>query len=241
MDVINNNLFFLFKNLPLLLNATLTAILLTFASIFIGMIVGISITFLRIYGSNLIKKIVFAYEWILKGTPPLIVIFIFYFGLGNYLNLGPFFSAAMALGLRSSAYQAQIYRGAVLSITSEQTEAGLSLGLSKLRTFTLIIIPQAFRLSLPGFTNEFTIVLKDTPLAYAVGLVEILKAGRDILNQPLTQSITGANITGSLNPFAIFLVCALLYFILFELFSYALGFISKKYEIPGFVTDKETK
>ncbi len=241
MNEINSNLFFLFKNLPLLLNATLTAILLTFASILIGMIVGIIITFLRIYSSNFVKKIVFAYEWVLKGTPPLIIIFIFYFGLGKYLNLGPFLSAALALGLRSSAYQAQIYRGAVLSITTEQTEAGLSLGLSKVKTFMLIIIPQAFRLSLPGFTNEFTIVLKDTPLAYAVGLVEILKAGRDILNQPLTQSISGNEITGSLNPFAIFLVCALLYFILFEIFSYSLKLLSKKYEIPGFITDKESK
>ncbi|MFN3410690.1 MAG: amino acid ABC transporter permease [Exilispira sp.] len=235
-----NNFFFIFNNLPLLLNATLTAIFLTFASIFIGMIVGISITFLRIYSNKFVKKIVFAYEWVLKGTPPLIVIFIFYFGLGKYLNLGPFLSAALALGLRSSAYQSQIYRGAVLSITSEQTEAGLSLGLSRVRTFILIIIPQAFRLSLPGFTNEFTIVLKDTPLAYAVGLVEILKAGRDILNQPLTQSITGGNVTATLNPFAIFLLCALLYFILFEIFSYSLKTLSKKYEIPGFVTDKET-
>lgn len=241
MSEINSNLFFLFKNMPLLLNATLTAILLTFASIFIGMAIGILITFLRIYGSKITKKIVFAYEWVLKGTPPLIVIFIFYFGLGKYLNLGPFLSAALALGLRSSAYQAQIYRGAVLSITSEQTEAGLSLGLSRAKTFMIIIIPQALRLSLPGFTNEFTIVLKDTPLAYAVGLVEILKAGRDILNQPLTQSITGGDITGTLNPFAIFLVCALLYFLLFEVFSYLLHFLSKKYEIPGFVTDKETK
>ncbi len=241
MSEINSNLFFIFNNIPLLLNATLTAIILTFASIFIGMIVGISITFLRIYGSKFVKKIVFAYEWVLKGTPPLIVIFIFYFGLGKILNLGPFLSAALALGLRSSAYQSQIYRGAVLSITSEQTEAGLSLGLTKIRTFIIIIIPQALRLSLPGFTNEFTIVLKDTPLAYAVGLVEILKAGRDILNQPLTQSITGSTITGSLNPFAIFLTCALLYFILFEIFSYLLKFLSKRYEIPGYITDKETK
>lgn len=239
MNEINNNLFFIFKNMPLLLNATLTAIILTFASIFIGMIVGIIITFLRIYGSKLIKKIVFVYEWVLKGAPPLIVIFIFYFGLGKYLNLGPFLSASLALGLRSSAYQAQIYRGAVLSITSEQTEAGLSLGLSKLRTFNLIILPQAFRLSLPGFTNEFTIVLKDTPLAYSVGLVEILKAGRDILNQPLTQSITGQQVSGSLNPFFIFMICALLYFILFEIFSYSLKLLSKKFEIPGFISEKE--
>lgn len=239
MNEINSNLFFIFKNMPLLLNATLTAIVLTFAAIFIGMIIGIAITFLRIYGTKLIKKIVFAYEWILKGTPPLIVIFIFYFGLGKYLNLGPFLSAALALGLRSSAYQAQIYRGAVLSITSEQTEAGLSLGLSKLKTFNLIVLPQAFRLSLPGFTNEFTIVLKDTPLAYSVGLVEILKAGRDILNQPLTQSITGQQISGSLNPFVIFLVCALLYFVLFEIFSYSLKLLSKKFEIPGFISEKE--
>jgi len=79
------------------------------------------------------------------------------------------------LGLASSAYQAQIYRGAILSIGAHQMEAGLSIGLTKFETLIYIIIPQAVRLSLPGFTNEFTIVLKDSPLAYAVGISEILK------------------------------------------------------------------
>lgn len=238
MEIFEHNLLFLFKNMPMLLSGALTAILLTFTSIIIGLVVGIMVTFFGIYGSKFTKKLMFAYEWLLKGTPPLILIFIFYFGLGNYLNLGEFFAAALALGLRSSAYQAQIYRGAVLSISTEQTEAGLSLGLSRFRTFYLVILPQAIRLSLPGFTNEFTIVLKDTPLAYGVGLVEILKAGRDILAQQLSAAIVSGKVTASLNPFIVYLTCALIYFVLFEIFYYSLNALSKKFQIPGFIFDK---
>lgn len=214
---------FVFSNLPLLIKGAGVAIEVTLVSIFIGLVLGVMVAALRIYGSKTIKKVVYLYEWVLRGTPILVLIFIIFFGLPTIkLNFGPFVSVVLALGLRSSAYQSQIYRGAILSIGNEQMEAGLSLGLSKFKSLYYIILPQAVRLSLPGFTNEFTIVLKDSSLAYVVGIAEILKYGRNIIVQ-------------SFRPFEIYLACAVLYFVLFHFFYYLFKYIASRYQVPGFI------
>ena len=85
-----------------------------------------------------------------------------------------------------------------------------------------VIVPQAVRLSLPGFTNEFTIVLKDSPLAYAVGIAEILKYGRDI-------------IVMTFRPFEVYLACAIIYFLLFHFFYFLFVKVSRKFDVPGFI------
>lgn len=104
-------------------------------------------------------------------------------------------------------------------------EAGLSIGLSRIRTLFYIIIPQAVRLSLPGFTNEFTIVLKDSPLAYALGIAELLKQGRNI-------------IVTSFRPFLVYLTCAIIYFLLFHFFYYFFRKITEKFKVPGYLINK---
>ena len=218
-----DSIIYILTNVPLLMKGVLIAVEITVCSIALGMVIGIFVAFLKIYGSKPVKKIVGIYEWIFRGIPQLVLLFIVYFGLPTIgLNFGPFLSVVIGLGLCSSAYQAQIYRGAILSIGSEQMEAGLSLGMSKLQTLFFIILPQAVRLSLPGFTNEFTIVLKDSPLAYAVGIAEILKYGRDL-------------IVTSFKPFEIYFACALIYFVLFQIFFYLFRYIAGKFEVPGFL------
>ncbi len=220
------SLVYVLTNFPLLLKGVWIAVLITVCSMLLGMVLGIAVAFLRIYGKKPVRKAVSVYEWIFRGLPQLVMLFIVYFGLPELgLNLGPFLSVVLALGLCSSAYQAQIYRGAILSIGSEQMEAGLSLGMTKTQTLFHIILPQAVRLSLPGFTNEFTIVLKDSPLAYAVGITEILKYGRDL-------------IVTSFRPFEIYLACALIYFVLFQLFFYLFKYVAGRYTVPGFLINE---
>jgi len=218
-----DSVLYILTNVPLLMKGVLIAVEITVCSVALGMVLGIFVAFLKIYGSNPMKKVVSVYEWIFRGIPQLVLLFIVYFGLPTIgLNFGPFLSVVIGLGLCSSAYQAQIYRGAILSIGTEQMEAGLSLGMSKFQTLFCIILPQAVRLSLPGFTNEFTIVLKDSPLAYAVGIAEILKYGRDL-------------IVTSFKPFEIYFACALIYFVLFQIFFYLFKYIASKFEVPGFL------
>jgi len=221
------SMLYILTNMPLLLKGVVIAIEITVASILLGMVIGIMVAFLKIYGSKTTKKLVGIYEWVFRGIPQLVLLFIVYFGLPEIgLNFGPFVSVVIGLGLCSSAYQAQIYRGAILSIGSEQMEAGLSLGMSKFKTLFFVILPQAVRLSLPGFTNEFTIVLKDSPLAYAVGIAEILKYGRDL-------------IVTSFKPFEIYLACAIIYFVLFQAFYFLFKYIASRFEVPGFLITEQ--
>ena len=218
-----DSLIYIATNIPFLLKGVWIAVQITVLSVLLGMVIGIAVAFLRIYGTKWAKKAVQGYEWIFRGIPQLVLLFIIYFGLPEIgIKIGPFVSVVLGLGLCSSAYQAQIYRGAILSIGSEQMEAGLSLGLSKIRTLFFVILPQAVRLSLPGFTNEFTIVLKDSPLAYAVGIAEILKRGRDLI-------IT------SFRPFEIYLAAALIYFVLFQIFYYLFKAVANRYKVPGYI------
>ncbi|MBN1970648.1 MAG: amino acid ABC transporter permease [Candidatus Delongbacteria bacterium] len=217
---------FIVEHLPELLKGAIVAIEITVLSILLGMIIGIFVAFFRIYGGKKVNRLMYIYEWIFRGIPILVLLFIIYFGLPSIgLNMPPFISVVLGLGLRSSAYQSQVFRGAMLSIGTEQMEAGISLGMSKIKTLFNVILPQAIRLSLPGFTNEFTIVLKDSPLAYAVGIAEILKNGRDI-------------IVMSFKPFEIYLACAIIYFILFHIFYYMFQKISDRFEVPGFISNK---
>ncbi len=214
---------FIFSHMPELLKGALVAVEITVISMALGLVLGLLVAFFRLYGSKPLQKAMYIYEWVLRGLPILVLLFIIYFGLPTIgINLGPFVSVVVGLGLRSSAYQAQVYRGAILSIETEQMEAGLSLGMSKFRTLMTVIVPQAVRLSLPGFTNEFTIVLKDSPLAYAVGIAEILKYGRDI-------------IVMTFRPFEVYLACAIIYFLLFHFFYFLFVKVSRKFDVPGFI------
>jgi len=234
MEAINESLVqlldsikFIYGYLPLLLKGAWVAIEITLLSMVLGMVLGILVAFFRLYGPPPVKKLMFFYEWILRGIPVLVLLFIIYFGLPAIgLNIPAYLSVVIGLGLGSSAYQSQIYRGAIQSIGVDQMEAGLSLGLSRFRTLVFVILPQAVRLSLPGFTNEFTIVLKDSPLAYALGIAELLKQGRNI-------------IVSSFRPFTVYLACAIIYFILFELFYLLFKRIAKRFEVPGYLISEQ--
>ena len=107
--------------------------------------------------------------------------------LGLYqvgINLLPFTAAVIGLALRSSAYQAQIFRSAINSIPDGQNIAARSIGMSKTQSIRYVVIPQVLRLCIPSWSNEFTIVLKDTSIALALGVPEILRVAGQIYAIP---------------------------------------------------------
>jgi len=136
--------------------------------------------------------------------------------------MDPFTAAVVGLGLRSSAYQAQIYRGAINSIPEGQIHAAFSLGMSKLKAIRHVIIPQMLRLSIPGWSNEFTILLKDTSLAFGIGVIELMRQGRYIqVRDPDSILI-------------VFLLIALIFFVLVFIANKILRYIEKKYQMAGY-------
>lgn len=142
------------------------------------------------------------------------------------INLSAFISACLAMGLRSSAYQSQIFRGAIQSVGSGQMMASRSIGMSKFKAIIYVIMPQVLRLSIPSWTNEFAIVLKDTSLAYAIGVTEMLRQGRYIVARTFG------------NALLIYLVCAVIYFILVFAGNKFFGFLEGRFRIPGYEIKK---
>ncbi|MFW9878769.1 MAG: amino acid ABC transporter permease, partial [Candidatus Thorarchaeota archaeon] len=113
------------------------------------------------------------YEKLFRGVPLLVLIYLFAYGIPY---MGPLESMVLALALRSGAYQSQILRGAILSVNSGQIDAAYTLGMNRFKAFRYIIMPQAFRLAMPSWSNEYAIVIKDTSFAYEVGIIEMTRA-----------------------------------------------------------------
>jgi len=211
------------KSLPQLLQGLQITIALTLLSLLFGTLFGILLAALRSFGKSPITYFVMIYERVFRGIPLIVIFFLLYFGLSQLgIGLDPFTAAILGLGLRSAAYQAQIFRGSINSIPEGQMTAALSLGMSKLRSIRYIILPQMLRLSIPGWSNEFTIVLKDTSIAFSIGVIELMRQGRYIYvrNPDLTLSVL--------------LVIALIYFILVISVNKGLRYLEKKYKMSGF-------
>jgi polar amino acid transport system permease protein len=122
-----------------------------------------------------------------RGVPELLWVLLIYFGTVTMMNslgealgmpgleLSAFAAGVIALGLCFGAYATEVFRGAILAIPKGHREAGLALGLSKARILSRIILPQMWRIALPGLGNLFMILMKDTALVSVIGLEEIMR------------------------------------------------------------------
>ncbi|MEI5905650.1 amino acid ABC transporter permease [Bacillus spongiae] len=146
--------------------------LLTVVAIFIALFIGLFFALLRISKIKPLVWIADLYIFVVRGTPLIVQIFIFYFGLTTF-NISDFWAVVLGLAFHNGAYIAEIFRGAIQSIDRGQMEAGRSLGMSISLTMRRIILPQAFRRALPPLGNQFIIALKDSSLASFIGMFEL--------------------------------------------------------------------
>ncbi|MGN1317507.1 MAG: amino acid ABC transporter permease [Lachnospirales bacterium] len=138
---------------------------------------------------DLLSLVVNGFITLMRGTPLLLQIFFVYYGLpyvpviGKYLVFDRFSAGAVAFALNYAAYYAEIFRGGLLAVDKGQYEASKVLGLTNLQTKIKIVMPQMFRIALPSVSNETIILLKDTALVTAIGLTDLLKVTKDIVNR----------------------------------------------------------
>ena len=192
------------------------------ALIAVGYVLGTLIALMQVYGGRVLGTIARLYEWIFRSIPALVLLFLFYYGPPRFgVRISPFLAATMALGFRSSAYQSQIFRGAIQSIPTGQMLAARSVGMSRARAIVTIVLPQAFRLSIPGWTNEFSSVVKDTTLAYVVGFNEIMRSARIIMDSRYDLAMLA------------FIAVALVFLGLTYAGNTLMGGIERKFRIPG--------
>jgi His/Glu/Gln/Arg/opine family amino acid ABC transporter permease subunit len=163
------------RYLPALLSATLVTVALSCLSMALAVVLGALIASGRIYGAAPVRVALTAWVELIRGTPLLLQLFVLYFGLAAFVQLPAFVAALLGLGLNYSAYESEIYRGALEAVPSGQLDAGRTLGLSERQILVLVRAPQAFRLALAPMTNDFVAMLKDSSLVSVLTVLELTK------------------------------------------------------------------
>ena len=173
-------------------------VLISTLAMLLAVIGGLVLSVSRRYGGAVLRMGAGAYIEIFRGTPLLLQLYVLYYGLAPLWALSPLTAAIAGLGMNYAAYEAELYRAGMQAVPLGQTEAALSLGMSRGLTFRRIVLPQALRIALPGIANDFIALLKDSSLVSVITVVELTKQ----------MTITAVDVRGWLFPG---LVCAALY------------------------------
>jgi polar amino acid transport system substrate-binding protein len=155
--------------------ATWVTLKLTVLAFLLAVPIGIGLAVARIYGSAPVRQAARLYIELFRGTPVLLQLFVLYYGVASVVNLGPVEAAVLGLGLNYGAYEAEVYRGALLAIPRGQSEASRALGFGPAQTLWHVLLPQALRLALPPMTNDFVSLLKDSSLVSVITVIELTK------------------------------------------------------------------
>ncbi|MCF7900193.1 amino acid ABC transporter permease [Candidatus Babeliales bacterium] len=202
------------KILPQLIVACGTTVKIAFFSTCIGLCGGTIIAFA--YRSNffMTRYLAKAYVALVRGTPMIVQIVFFYYGLK--LPFSPLVIAILAIGFNSSAYISQVILSGIAAVDKGEIEAAYVLGFTKFQTMRFIILPQAFKIVLPALASELVTLIKDSSLAYIIGVNELFKQSRAIMSS--TYDII-----------TLYIAVSLLYFIMTFTVSCAIDLLEKKW------------
>lgn len=163
--------------------------------------IGAILALMRISNYQFLKDIATVYIAIIRGTPLLVQIFIFYFIIATIFELERFLAGALSLGIFFGAYIAEVLRGAIQSIDQGQYEAAKSLGMNYVETMLYIIMPQALKRALPTLVGEMIALVKDSSLVSVISITDLTKVGREI-------------VANTFSPFETWLIIAAMYFVI---------------------------
>jgi len=199
---------------PTLLKGAGITLFISVISMALAVSLGLVLTIMRLYAGQPMSSIATGYIEVYRGTPLLIQLYILYYGLPNIgISMNPLTAAFLGLGMNYAAYEAELYRAGISAVPKGQMEAALSLGMTRGTAVKRVILPQAFRIALPGVTNDFIALFKDSSLVSVIAMVELTK----------TYSILAAS---TLRFFELGLIVALLYFAM----SYPLSLLARRLE-----------
>ncbi len=214
-----------FDALPYILGGSLVTIASVCIALAIGLVLGVPLAVGQVYGNKSIQRFVAIYVWIFRGIPILVLLFLFF---GLFVSLGlpaePFIIACLVLGCTSTAYQSQIFRGALQAISQGQLKAARALGMTDFQAIRYILLPQAIRMSIPGFANEFSILLKDSAICYVLGTQEIMARANFVASRTHEH-------------LALFAAAGILYFIITLIGVRLLRILEQKIYVPGYAVN----
>ena len=217
-----NSLLVVYNALPSILSGSLVTVGNVTLSLTMGLLLGVPLAVAQVYGGPWLRRLVALYVWFFRGVPILVLLFLCY---GLFISLGitldPFFICCIVLGSTSTAYQSQIFRGAIESLPRGQLNAARALGMRESTGICSIILPQALRLSIPGWANEFSILLKDSAICFVLGTQDIMAR----------TSFVAARTHEHL---ALYATAGVLYFVLTLAVLKLLRRLEQKIHVPGY-------
>ncbi|HHB1593861.1 TPA: arginine ABC transporter permease ArtQ [Vibrio campbellii] len=217
-----------------LVQASWMTVQLAFTSLLVGLILAVVFASGEMSRRVFVKWPMTAFVTIVRGLPEILVVLFIYFGstqvlfliTGDFIEVSPFLSGVVALSLIFASYASQTLRGALKAVGRGQREAASALGISPAHAFVRIVLPQAVRHALPGLTNQWLVLLKDTALVSLIGVTDLLKQAQ------LTSAATHEAFTWYATAAAIYLVITLIT-------QRAVKLIDKKFSIQGMSMGQE--
>jgi polar amino acid transport system permease protein len=173
---------FLSEYAPLYVEAAKLTLTIAVAGIFFSVLVGFICSLIRYYKIPILQKIVGIYIELSRNTPLLIQLFFLYFGLPKIgIRLSSEACATLGLAFLGGSYMSEAFRSGLEAISDIQTEAGLSVGLTKFQVFWYIILPQAITISMPAFSANVIFLIKETSVFSAVALADLMYVAKDLI------------------------------------------------------------
>lgn len=187
---------------------------LTILSFALSLVVGLLLALIQVADIKGLRQLARFYIWVFRGTPLIVQLFIIFFGLPNIgITLNAFPSAVLAFGLNLGAYNAEVFRSAILAIPKGQMEAAYMIGLSYPQAMIRVVLPQSFPVAFPNLFNNLISLLKDTALASSITVIDLFTTAQQIAAR-------------TYEPFALYLEAAFIYLI----FSTALTWLQRYLE-----------
>lgn len=166
---------------PMVLAGLRGTIPLSLASFVLGLVIALFMALMRLSPNVVLLGIARFYISIIRGTPLLVQLFVIFYGLPSLnITIDPFPAAVIAFSLNVGGYAAEVIRAAILSVPRGQWEAAHTVGLSRAKTLTRIILPQAARVSVPPLSNTFISLVKDSSLASLILVSELFRQAQNI-------------------------------------------------------------
>ena len=201
------------------------------SSLVIAVLLGLLGAAMKLSKSRAAKFIATIYTTVIRGVPDLVLMLLIFYGgqlainelapkLGyaDYIDINPFVAGVMTIGFIFGAYLTETFRGAIMAIPPGQREAGIAYGMSNAQVFRRIVFPQMVRFALPGFTNNWLVLVKSTALVSIIGL-------SDMMNR------AGMAAGATREPFTFYLTVAVLYLVITSVSNLLLGALQKRYSL----------
>ncbi|MGC9522055.1 MAG: amino acid ABC transporter permease [Anaerolineae bacterium] len=217
----------------------LVTLRLSGGALLLGLAIGLPTALIRVYAPKLLRAVATAYVDVFRGTPLLVQLFFFYFGLADpglndlvarlglpegFLILDRMTAAYLALGLNSGAYQAEYFRGAIQAIGSGQMIAARALGMTRFQGIVNIVLPQALRLAVAPWSNEAAYMVKYTSIVSLIAVPDLLAEARQVMSRHYNQMV--------MLPFV-----GLIYLIIVLLVTWIMHHVERRVTIPGLETE----